>query len=61
MHKVAEMDDTFIICETYEEDTRSADEFKERLLNTNLIINRTSFGKKEERPPQSIFKPQALA
>ena len=41
MNKVAKVDDTFIVKETdFEEDTLSADEFKERLLNTNLIIHK---------------------
>ena len=49
MNKVAQVDDTFVVLETadFEEDCRSADSFKERILNTNLIINkqkRTSFG-----------------
>ena len=41
MKKVAEVDDTFIVLETdFDEDCQSADEFKERILNTNLIINK---------------------
>ena len=41
MLKVADVDDTFIVKETeFEEDTMSADEFKERILNTNLIIHK---------------------
>jgi hypothetical protein len=39
MLKVAQAEDTFVIEEPdFEEDTKSADEFKERILNTNLII-----------------------
>ena len=42
MNKVAQVDDTFIVMETtdFDEDCRSADSFKERILNTNLIINK---------------------
>ena len=42
MNKVAQVDDTFVVLETadFEEDCRSADSFKERILNTNLIINK---------------------
>lgn len=58
MHKVAIVDDTFIVTEEFEEDTKSADEFKERILNTNLIINRSSFSSNHsQRPDQaSILK-----
>ena len=56
MRKVAEFDDTFIVLEEQEfsEDCDSADEFKEHILNTTLIINklkRTSFGGKNSRHP----------
>jgi len=58
MQKVAIVDDTFIVTEEFEEDTKSADEFKERILNTNLIINRSSFSSNHSsRPDQaSILK-----
>ena len=56
MHKVAQVDDTIIVLETsFEDDCRSADSFKERILNTNLIINkqkRTSFGSGWEARPR---------
>ena len=51
MKKVAKVDDTFVVQEAeFEDDTRSADSYKERILNTNLIINRTSF--KSQRPSE---------
>ena len=47
MAKVAKVDDTFVVAETeFEGSTNSADEFKNLILNTNLIINKDcSFGK----------------
>ena len=42
MKKIAKVDDTFVVAENeFEDDTRSADSFKERILNTNLIIDKT--------------------
>lgn len=41
MDLVAEVDDTVVVNETeFEGSTISADEFKELLLNTNMIINK---------------------
>ena len=61
MKKVAKVDDTFVVVENeYDEDAKSADEFKKLILNTNLIINktRTSFknGKEERLNLQKIFE-----
>ena len=56
MRLVEEVDDTIAVKENdFDEDTRSADEFKDRILNTNLIINKrnTSFGNSEARPPNT--------
>ena len=58
MDKVAEVDDTVIVAETeFEESTHSADEFKEHILNTNLIINKRSSSSfrssRANRPPES--------
>ena len=58
MDKVAEVDDTVIVAETeFEESTHSADEFKEHILNTNLIINKRSSSSfrssRADRPPVS--------
>ena len=55
------MDDSFVVVENeYDEDAKSADEFKKLILNTNLIINktRTSFknGKEERLNLQKIFE-----
>ena len=44
MSKLDDIDDTFVVPPCFDEDTQSADEFKESILNTNLIINRKSFG-----------------
>lgn len=42
MRLVSQVDDTFVVKENlFEEDTQSADDFKNRLLHTNLIINKT--------------------
>ena len=56
LSKLAEIDDTFVAAPGFDEDTQSADEFKERILNTNLIINRTSFGGKEKRPDPEDYQ-----
>ena len=61
MKKVAKVDDTFVVVENeYDEDAKSADEFKKLILNTNLIINktRTSFksGREERLNLQKMFK-----
>lgn len=53
MSKVRKVDDTIVVPENdYEDDTRSADSFKEKVINTNLIIDKTrqSFGKNQRRP-----------
>ena len=44
MSKLDDIDDTFVVPPCFDEDTQSADDFKESILNTNLIINRKSFG-----------------
>ena len=52
MDKVAEVDDMVILNENeFEESTISADEYKEELLKTNLIINKrsSSFGGSAKR------------
>ena len=49
MKSLAKFDDTFVVKEEFEDDdTSAADSFKNRILNTNLIIDKTrqSFGKK---------------
>ena len=56
MRALEEIDDTFIIRQNdFEEDTRSADEFKEKIINTNLIINKKkqSYQKKKAEPTKS--------
>ena len=55
MKKVALVDDTFVVPETeFDEDTRSADSFKNRILNTKLIIDKTRTSFKSQRPDQSM-------
>ena len=59
MSKCEDIDDTFIVPPCFDEDTSDADEFKQSILNTNLIINRTSFGSKCKRPdPEEMLPPK---
>ena len=59
MKKVAKMDDTILIAheDFLSEDCKSADSFKARILNTNLIINKQMplFREKEDRPNRLIL------
>ena len=48
MDLVAEVDDTVVINDTEFGSTHSADEFKEELLKTNMIINRRSVSFKSD-------------
>ena len=48
MKHVAKVDDTVVTKDGFQEDTSNADQFKDTILNTNLIIDkkRTSFSSK---------------